>query len=70
MASVDAIVTDLDPVELGYDEPAICRVPTRPMHEGRTRVEIDLADHENAASFLETVAAIIRERRRIVIIIE
>ena len=66
VAEPDFIVTD--PEE---DVPACDRTPTRPLPPLRgARVEIDLADAESAASFLEMVAKIVRERRRIVIVVE
>jgi len=65
------------------DDPdiAIDRCPTKPLEPrehptgamgklDRLRMTLDLADPEAVANFLEAVAASIRERRRIVLVIE
>ena len=74
MASHDEIVTDPDE---GGEEPAVDRVPTRPLPSTRQmlpllagRIEIDLEDAEAAAAFLELIARVLREKRRLVIMVE
>lgn len=54
-----------------HESIAIDRAPTKPMLPVKgARVEIDLEDADSAAAFLEMVARIIRERRRVTIVVE
>jgi hypothetical protein len=48
---------------------AIDKRPTKPLHE-RLSVSCDLDDPDAVANFLEAVARLIREKRRIVLIID
>ena len=79
---IDAIVVDptedlasafdaeLDP-SAEDDEPALARIDTKPLGGSLAgRVELDIADPDAAASFLELVARVIRTKARIVLIIE
>lgn len=50
--------------------PCRARTETKPLAVEGQRIEIDLADADAAASFLEVVAKVIRARQRIVISIE
>lgn len=53
------------------EEPAEARVPTKPMPETvlADRIEVDPADPDSVAHFLETWAHIVRTRRRFVIVL-
>jgi hypothetical protein len=69
--AVDQILTDPDDEPEGVDEPAVDRVPTKPLPPMRGgRIEVDLEDPEAVAAFLEMVAKIVREKRRLVILVE
>lgn len=57
-ADVDAEVVEI----------AIDRCPTKPLHA--LKMGLDLEDPDAVASFLEAVAKSIREKRRIILIIE
>lgn len=53
------------------DEPVESRVPTKPLPETilADRIEVDPADPDSVAHFLETWAHIVRTRRRFVIVL-
>lgn len=53
-------------------EPAVDRVPTKPLDKPLLagRIEVDLADGEAVASFLELVARVARAKGRLVVIVE
>lgn len=53
------------------DDPAEARVPTKPLPETvlADRIEVDPADPDSVAHFLETWAHIVRTRRRFVIVL-
>lgn len=73
MAETDKIVIDPFEDSNGRDacETAINRTPTKPMpFLRRGRIEVDLEDPEAVASFLEFVAKVVREKRRLVLHIE
>lgn len=68
MSEVDLILNDPDEPS---EEPVIDRVPTKPMPPFvGGRIEVDLDDPEAVASFLELVAKIVRDKRRLVLIVE
>ena len=54
--------------EVVEEEIAIDRCPTKPLHV--LKMGLDLEDADAVAAFLEAVARSIREKRRIVLIIE
>lgn len=53
------------------DDPVEARVPTKPLPETllADRIEVDPADPDSVAHFLETWAHIVRTRRRFVIVL-
>lgn len=66
-ADEDPVVVDMSDL----DEISVDSRPTKPMPFTRgARLEIDLDDPCGMASFLEAVARILREKRRVVLIVE
>jgi len=51
------------------EEIAIDKRPTKPLHD-RLSVSCDLDDPDAVANFLEAVARVIREKRRILLIVD
>lgn len=62
-----AKMSPADPIEPIIEEPVESRTKTTPT---RATIVIDLADHDDAAAFLEFVAHAIRERRQLRITVE
>ena len=53
------------------EEPVSSRTPTKPIPPIQCgRIEVDLEDPEAVAGFLELVARIVRDKRRLVLIVE
>jgi hypothetical protein len=69
VVNVDQIVSDPDE---DAEDLACNRTPTKPLPGPLkvARVQIDLADADSAAAFLEFAAQIIRERRKITVTVE
>jgi hypothetical protein len=63
----DAIVID-DPLTEPKQEPVENRTPTRPIKHHS--IEVDLADGESVAAFLEVWAHLVRSKKKFKIIIE
>lgn len=69
MEDLDAVVVDPDDFTHEDNELTIGRAPTKPLPKVG-RIEIHLDETEGLVAFLETMARILKERRRIVVTIE
>ncbi len=65
----DKIVTEpLEPIV--EDDPACARTKTAPRPRPGHRIEIDIDDADSLSDFLLTISKLVREKRKITIVVE